>query len=151
MLLKGASDRIHIINIGMCYPTRERQPPLCKYEETMHSDTSEVLFFLMVALYRTVSLQSPLSVLLVFRSVSYFFFSAVCSTQQAQFCLLSINLRVSSDGNKSNSGTFCWRTGLVQMTSTSPLHLWQVIRAPERVFSNPVWFINPPEIVWFSH
>ena len=76
------------------------------------------------AFYRTLLFQSRLSLFLVFWGS--LLFPAACSTRQTQFSLLSINLGVSSQGNKSNSGAFAWRTALEQRTSTSPSHLLDI-------------------------
>lgn len=116
--MKRAIDRIPVINNGRLHPAREQQLHTVSCGETFHCDTSEVCVCDRAS-YRSVLLQSRLSLYLVFGDLIPLFFSAVCGSQQTQLNLLSsVNLRVSSDGNKSNSGTFCWWTTL--RTSTSP-------------------------------
>lgn len=117
--MKRAIDRIHIINNGRYYPAREQQPHIVNYSNFSFWHIRGAVC--MTAHYIEPSSFNHISVCL------FFIFPAVCSAQQIQFRLLSINLRVSSDGNKSNSGTFCWWKALEQRTSASPLRLLDTI------------------------
>lgn len=63
--MKRAIDRIPVINNGRFHPAREQQPHAVSCGETFHCDTSEVCVCDRAS-YRSVLLQSRLSLFLVF-------------------------------------------------------------------------------------
>lgn len=117
--MKRAIDRIPVINNGRFHPAREQQPNTVSCGETFHWDTSEVCVCVTEHHIDLSSCNHVSPCICCLGDLIPLFFSAVCGSQQTQLNLLSsVNLRVSSDGNKSNSGTFCWWTAL--RTSASP-------------------------------
>lgn len=106
--MKRAMERIHVINNGRCSPATEHQPRTVSCCETFHIRGG------MCVTEHRIELSTFSHVSLCFWCLGgillfffCFFFPAVCSAQQTRFSLLWRNLRVSSDGRKSNSGTFC--------------------------------------------
>lgn len=111
-LMKRAIDRIPVINNGRLHPAREQQP-------TLSADIRGVCVCVTEHRIDLSSCNHVSPCFCCLGDLIPLFFSAVCGSQQTRLNLLSsVNLRVSSDGNKSNSGTFCWWTAL--RTSASP-------------------------------